>query len=246
MPNDVLRQAMRAAKLTERDLAHQCGVDAKTVGRWLTDEARVPHAKHRWAAAEAVGMEEHMLWPDALRHAIKTGPDREVIAVYPYRSQCPKSVWRNLITNAKRDILLGGYTNYFFWFEQSNFGTVLRRKAAGGCRVRFLMGDPGSEVTRRREDAEAVPLTVGTRIQITLDELRKIGPVPGLQVRYGDEHIAMSVFMFDDEMLMTQHLANLVGHDSPMLHLRRMQPDGLFDRFRYHVEELWSRAREDA
>ncbi|WP_211264383.1 hypothetical protein [Streptosporangium amethystogenes] len=45
----------------------------------------------------------------------------------------------------------------------------------------------------------------------------------------------MSVFRFDSEMLVTPHLAKLVGHDSPMMHLRRYQDDGLFDRFGYHA-----------
>jgi hypothetical protein len=35
MPNEALRAAMAAAMVTERDLAETCGVDEKTVGRWL-------------------------------------------------------------------------------------------------------------------------------------------------------------------------------------------------------------------
>jgi hypothetical protein len=187
--------------------------------------------------------EESVLWPDAVRHAIKTGPDREIVAVYPFRSACPKSVWRQLITSSARELTFAGYTNYFLWLEQPNLRTVLRRKADGGCRVRFLVGDPDSEVTRHREEVEGVPLTVGARIRITLDELGKLHDVPNIATRLGDEHIAMSVFVFDHEMLVTPHLANLVGHDSPMLHLRRHQDDGLFDRFSYHVNALWDRGR---
>jgi hypothetical protein len=52
------------------------------------------------------------------------------------------------------------------------------------------------------------------------------------------------VFRFDDQMLVTPHLvSNLVGHDSPMLHPRRMQDDGLFDRFAAHVDALWAPGR---
>ncbi|MFI0410414.1 XRE family transcriptional regulator [Actinomadura sp. 3N508] len=184
-----------------------------------------------------------MLWPDAIRKNVKTGPDREIAAVYPYRSACPKSVWRRLIGAATKDLTFAGYTNYFLWLEIPNLRTVLRRKAESGCHVRFLVGDPDSEVTRRREQLEAVPLTVGTRIKITLDELSKIADVPGVEARHGDDHIAMSVFIFDDEMLVTPHLAHLVGHDSPMLHLKRHQDDGLYDRFAYHVTELWNTGR---
>ncbi|MDL4773766.1 MULTISPECIES: XRE family transcriptional regulator [Thermomonosporaceae] len=184
-----------------------------------------------------------MLWPDAIRKNVKTGPDREVIAVYPYRSACPKSVWRRLISGAHKELTFAGYTNYFLWLEIPNLRAALRRKAERGCSVRFLVGDPESEVTRHREELESVPLTVSTRIRITLDELSKIAATSGIDARYGDDHVAMSVFVFDDEMLVTPHLANLVGHDSPMLHLRRCQEDGLFDRFAFHVAELWNGGR---
>jgi hypothetical protein len=120
---------------------------------------------------------------------------------------------------------------------------VLRRKAEAGCRIRFLLGDPDSEVTCPREQVEGVPLTVGTRIRITLAELERLQGVEGLEARYGDDHIGLSVFVFDDQMLVTPHLAKLVGHDSPMLHVRRLREEGLFDRFYGHVEELWGDSR---
>ncbi|WP_285775205.1 hypothetical protein [Microtetraspora sp. NBRC 13810] len=184
------------------------------------------------------------LWPDSIRANIKTGPDREVQAVYPHRSACPKSVWRRLIGAAKNNIIFGGYTNYFLWLEHPNLARALKQKAQKGCTIRFLLGDPDSEVTRRREEIEDVPLTVSTRIRITLAELDQLKDVPGIQVRFGEEHIAMSVFQFDDEMLVTPHLAKLVGHDSPLLHLHRLQDDGLYDRFAYHINELWADGRD--
>jgi transcriptional regulator with XRE-family HTH domain len=243
MPNQALSAAMTAARITDRDLAEACGVDVKTVGRWLAQDEWVPHPRHRYAAAQALGADPDMLWPDGIRKSIKTRPDREIVAVYPRRSDCPKSVWRSLISAASSDITMAGYTNYFLWLELPNLRSVLRRKAENGCRVRFLIGDPDSETTRHREAVEDVPLTVSTRIRITLDELAKLGAVPGVEARYSDEHIAMSVFMFDNEMLITTHLAHLVGHDSPMLHIRREQDGGLYDRYAYHVAELWRSGR---
>jgi hypothetical protein len=243
MPNDALRAAMAAAMLTERDLAELCEVDVKTVGRWLAQDDRIPHPRHRYAAAEALGVDQEMLWPDGIRRNIKTGPDREIVAAYPRRSDCPKSVWRSLIAEATREITLAGYTNYFLWLELPNLRNALRRKADSGCRIRFLIGDPDSDTTRRREALEDVPLTVSTRIRITLDELAKLGVAEGVDVRYSDEHIAMSVFVFDEEMLISTHLAHLVGHDSPLFHLQRCQDGGLYDRYSYHVSELWKSGR---
>ncbi|QXJ19530.1 helix-turn-helix transcriptional regulator [Actinomadura graeca] len=243
MANDALRQALNDARLTEQELADACQVDVKTVARWIVDEGRTPHLRHRWDASRALGVDEAVLWPDAIRKNVKTGPDREVVAVYPHRSACPKSVWRRLIDDASKNLIFAGYTNYFLWLEIPNLRGILRRKAQNGSRVRFLIGDPESDVTRRRETLESVPLTVGTRIKITLDELSKVADVPGIEARYGDDHIAMSVFIFDDQMLVTPHLAYLVGHDSPMLHVQRCQEEGLFDRFACHVNELWNNGR---
>jgi hypothetical protein len=181
-----------------------------------------------------------MLWPK-IRGAA-SGPDREIVATYPYRNACPPTVWSRLLDGAKQTIVYAGYTNYFIWQEQPRMPERLAAKAASGCVVRFLVGDPESEVTRRREQIEAVPLTVSTRIQITLDALSRIEG-DGVEARLSDGHIALSVFRFDDEMLVTPHLANLLGHDSPLLHLRRRGANGLFDRFAEHVEVLWSEAR---
>ncbi|MFG2006642.1 helix-turn-helix domain-containing protein [Spirillospora sp. NPDC048911] len=119
---------MADAQLTQTQLAERCGVDAKTVARWITNDGRLPHPGHRWAAAEALGVDESMLWPDGIRRNVKTGPDREIVATYPYRSACPKSVWRNLITDASENLIFAGFTNYFLWLELSNLGAVLRRK----------------------------------------------------------------------------------------------------------------------
>ncbi|MFJ6483957.1 DUF5919 domain-containing protein [Streptomyces sp. NPDC091682] len=242
--NHALRRAMASAKMTEKQLAEACGVDAKTIGRWITEPNRVPHARHRWAACEALGEEEKVLWPNAIRSALATGPDREIVQVFPYRSAAPSSLWRSLVTKAQRELVFAGYTNYFLWLEQANLAGALRRKAQSGCRVRFLIGDPTSPVTAAREAEEGVPLTLSTRIAVTLAELEKLRDVTGIEGRFETGHVNLSVFRFDDEMIVTPILARRVGHDSPMMHLRRTQADGMFDRFSAHVEELWTRGRD--
>ncbi len=243
MANDALRQALANAKMTDGDLARRVGVSEKTVSRWLLNESRTPHARHRWATCEALEADEALLWPEAFRAALKTGPDREIVAAYPYRSACPAALWRKLITAATSEITFAGYTSYFLWIEQANLRGALRRKAETGCRIRFLLGDPDSDVTRRREQLEDVPLTITTRIQVTLAELEQLRDVEGIETRFSDRHIAMSVFVFDADMIVTTHLANLVGHDSPTFHLHRYQDDGIYDRYAMHVRELWAGAR---
>ncbi|WP_371515320.1 DUF5919 domain-containing protein [Kitasatospora sp. NBC_01300] len=187
-----------------------------------------------------------MIWPNTVRANVKTGHDREVFAVYPYRSACPQAVWAQLIAEARSDVFLAGYTNYFVWLEQPALLQTLRRKAESGCRVRFLLGDPDSDTTRQREQVEDVALTVSTRIRVTLENLAKLSGTEGFEARFsapddGPNHVGLSVFRFDEHALVTPHLARAVGHDSPLMHLRRSGENGMFDRFAEHVEELWSR-----
>ncbi|MFF7407823.1 hypothetical protein [Streptomyces lydicus] len=174
---------------------------------------------------------------------MKTGHDREIIAAYPFRSAAPTSLWASLIDGASQTLVFAGYTNYFLWQQHPRLGARLAAKAEHGTRVRFLVGDPDSEVTTKREEVEGVPLTVSTRIKITLDALSKMGPHDGVEARFSDQHIALSVFMFDDQMLVTPHIASLLGDESPMLHLRRLEDDGLYDRFASHVAALWEGGR---
>ncbi|MEV7287384.1 XRE family transcriptional regulator [Streptomyces sp. NPDC093252] len=186
--------------------------------------------------------------PRVARDRIKTGADREILQTYPYRSAAPSSLWGELADRATRDIFLAGYTNYFFFTSVPAFPETLRRKVASGVRVRFLVGDPEGEVTRQREAVEDTALSVSTRIRITLEHLQRLGTSEGLELRHSAaedavNHVSLSVFRFDDDLLVTPHLARLVGHDSPLLHLRPHGDGGMADRFREHAEELWSRAR---
>ncbi|WP_323180656.1 XRE family transcriptional regulator [Streptomyces atratus] len=237
---------MADAKLSPRKLAARIGVAPKTVERWLADAELVPHARNRVDACRALKVDEEMIWPKAVQERVKTGHDRELVHAYPYRSACPSTVWGELIEGATTDIFLAGYTNYFVWLEQPAFVDTLRRKISEGCRVRFLLGDPDGEVTRQREAIEDVALSVATRIRISLEHLGRLGPPEGLETRFSSaedavNHVSLSVFRFDHDALVTPHLARLVGHDSPLLHLRRQGDSGMFDRFAEHAEELWNR-----
>lgn len=238
---------MESAGLSPRQLALRVGVSGKTVERWITNDELIPHARNREDACKALGVDEEMLWPKAVKERIKTGGDREILHSYPYRSACPSNVWGELTEQATSELFFAGYTNYFLWTQVPDFPGLLRRKKQEGCRIRFLLGDPNGEVTRQRETIEDVALTVSTRIRITLENLERLGDLEGIEARFSSpedavNHVSLSVFRFDSEALVTPHLARLVGHDSPLLHLRRIGDGGMFSRFAEHAEELWERA----
>lgn len=64
--NDALRAALNETGYTTEALAERVGVDPKTVGRWLS-KGRIPHARHRVAAAGVLGRNVAEIWPDAAR-----------------------------------------------------------------------------------------------------------------------------------------------------------------------------------
>jgi transcriptional regulator with XRE-family HTH domain len=173
--------------------------------------------------------------------------DREILEVFPRRSNVPRELWDKLVTGAKSEITLGGYTNYFFWTELPGFSETIRKKSSDGVRVRILVGDPEGEVTRRREQIENAPLTLGTRVRITLDELSKLGPDPRIEVRFSDAnaeaHVSRSIFRFDREALVCEHIADRLGHGSLTFYLRRMHDGGPFDQYTAHLEHLWDGGR---
>ncbi|MGW2628262.1 XRE family transcriptional regulator [Streptomyces chattanoogensis] len=237
---------METAGLSPRKLALRVGVSGKTVERWIADEELIPHATNREDASKALGVEAEMLWPKAVRERLRGGGGREIVESYAYRSACPSSVWAELITGASDELFFGGFTSYFLWTQVPAFPETLRRKAERGCRIRFLLGDPAGDVARQREEIEDVSLTVSTRINTTLEQLARLGRVDGLEARFSApadamNHVSLSVFRFDDEALVTPHLATAVGHDSPLMHLRRLGDRGVFSRFVAHCDELWER-----
>jgi transcriptional regulator with XRE-family HTH domain len=238
---------MTAKGVKIADLARVTGKSHATVERWLANAGRVPHPRTRDEVSRYLGVSEAVLWPSKTS-VIKTGSDREILSTYPYRSACPTGVWAQLIGGAKKDVLLAGYTNYFLFTQLTAFPRTLRDLSDRGVRVRFLMGDPEGAVTRQREEIEDTAFTVSARIRITLEQLAKIGALEGLEARFSApedamNHVSLSVFRMDNDALVTPHLARLVGHDSPMMHLRRRGEGGMFDRFAEHAEELWERGR---
>jgi hypothetical protein len=55
-----------------------------------------------------------------------------------------------------------------------------------------------------------------------------------------------SLFRFDDEMFVTPHLYATTGYRAPLLHLRRLGNDGIFDSFAGHFEAMWASAKPAA
>lgn len=241
MPNDTLRRALSEARLSERELAERIGADPKTVGRWVQDESRMPHPRHRWAVADVLGVDELALWPAAARAALKVGPDREVAAVYPSHSAVPAQVWSHLVTGAKRDIVFADTVSYWYWYVVPDLNRILREKAEAGVRIRVLVGIPDDPVIRADEEATDVPMTLSSRIEQTLRLLAPLRDV--IELRRTNDGFGRSVYRGDDDAVAHWWLHGQLGINFPAMHLRRRMDNGLFDQIAVrHVEALWESA----
>jgi transcriptional regulator with XRE-family HTH domain len=237
--NERLRRALDRACLTIEDLARVAEVDPKTVQRWLA--GRVPHPRHRWRLAEELNEHEEFLWPEARRrqrHAETAAA--ELVAAYPYRVDVEPGRWWDLITSAEHQIDLLGYTLYFLPHQHPQFVEVLHEKCSSGTRARVAVADPWSDNVRRRDEEEHEAITLVARIQSSLQAFRPLLDCPGAALHFQDAALYNSIFRFDDQMFVTPHLYGIPGRQAPLLHLRRLTPNGLFSRFAAHFEAIWA------
>jgi len=242
MTNERLRVALDSAGLTIEAAARATGVDPKTVQRWLT--GRIPHPRHRWAIAARVEEDEEFLWPDARRSGPSNdGATAEIVAAYAYRSDLDTRRWWDLLVRAERQIDLLGYTLYFLPQQHPNLADLLGEKAKKGCRIRIGLADPSSPNVQARDEEEHHAITLVARIQSTLEWLEPVLQFNEIDARFQDAPLYSSIFRFDDQMLVTPHLFATPGHSAPLLHLRRLGPNGLFSRFAAHFEGIWADTR---
>lgn len=242
MANERLRLAFARAGMTTEAAAEVAGVDPKTVQRWLA--GRIPHPRHRWAIAAEVNEEEDFLWPAARRSGPSNdGVTAEIIGAYAHRSELDQRRWWDLFLRAEQQIDLLGYTLYFLPQQHPGLARLLAEKAKHGCQIRICLGDPDSPHVRARDEEEHQAITLVARIQSTLDWLEPVLPLDAVDVRFQNAPLYNSIFRFDDQMLVTPHLFATPGHSAPMLHLKRLGPNGLFARFVEHFESIWADSR---
>ena len=154
MANERLRAALLEKGMTLADLAYELEVNTKTVERWVN--GRLPYRKYRYQVASRLGLDEVYLWPDALpRDQVTKASASEILAVYPHRSEVPRDVWRRHFEGAEEEIGVLVYAGLFLAEDRGLLGAI-RKKAAAGVRVRFLLGDPDDAHVLERGIEEGV------------------------------------------------------------------------------------------
>jgi hypothetical protein len=106
------------------------------------------------------------------------------------------------------------------------------------------VADPESRYVADRDLEENIGLVLGARIQTTLKYFGPLSAEGAIILRFQDVPLYNSVFRFDDQMIVTPHLHATQGSEAPALHLKRLGPDGMFERFAHHFESIWETTTE--
>jgi transcriptional regulator with XRE-family HTH domain len=237
MANERLRKALLQANLTEAQLGELVGVDPKTVQRWIGTH-RTPHRRTAVQVAGHLQVEVGVLWP-SLGGSQEDGPNREVIAFYPHRASVPKRLWLDLLRDASSEIALLAYASLFLPEENPGAVDIIRRKAASGVRVRVLLGDPDSPEAALRGREERLYDAIPARIRMALAYYEPLVDAQGVEFHLHRTTLYNSIFMFDDQMLVNQHIFGAYGYLAPILHLRREPACDLFDTYQRSLERVW-------
>jgi transcriptional regulator with XRE-family HTH domain len=239
--NERLRDAILAGGLTFEQVAEKVGVDPKTVERWTTQNVRMPYARHRRTLASLLGQAESWLWPSAVppeRQA--TIAASEIVSVYPHRNTIPSDLWDRLLhaTADRIDVLVHAG---LFLVERPDFIRTLAEKAGAGVTVRIAFGDPDSDaVTLRSEEERLGEGVLAARIRYGLVPYTPLLGTPGIEFRYHDTTLYNSIFRFDDEMIVNNHVFGVPGAHAPSLHLRKLGAGDLFSTYAKSFTDVWA------
>lgn len=237
MANERLRLAIFSSRLEIDDLAHQMGVDRKTVERWIS--GRLPYKRHRYDLASLLGADPAYLWPV---NSVDQASDlalAEVVALYPVRSTVSTEVWLRLFEQARAQIDVLVYAG--FWLsEDPAIRRLLIRKAKTDVHVRILLGDPDSPQVQQRGLDEGIGSAIGAKIANTIHNYRDLLNAPNTEFRQHKTVLYNSIYRADDEMLVNTHLYGLAAHMTPLLHLRKIPGAELFSGYADSLERVWA------
>ncbi|MEV8322124.1 helix-turn-helix transcriptional regulator [Kitasatospora sp. NPDC056731] len=241
MANERLRSALVIRGVTEKELAEHCGVDAKTVERWILKN-REPYRRHRQAAAAKLQIDEDYLWPDAKSETQRLDEaDAEIVHVYPHRSSVPPDLWLQFAERATIEIGVLVHAGVHL-AENPRWHRMLAERARSGVRVRMLLGDPDSPEIARRGDEEEIGAGVAYKVREVMKLYRPLYGTPGIEFRAHRSTLHNSLYRFDDEMLVNTQIYGVSAPLTPVLHLRRVAGAQLALTYQHSFEKVWASA----
>ncbi|MEV6986825.1 XRE family transcriptional regulator [Sphaerisporangium sp. NPDC051017] len=241
MANERLRAALLERGVSIGDLAVATSVDPKTVERWIT-QARRPYRKHRYVIATFLQVDEAYLWPDALTpEQVTAAGESEIVHVYPHRWAVPRDIWGRLFTESQREIGILVYSGMFL-ADDPGMVKLLGDKAAGGVRVRILLGDPHSPQVAQRGADEGIGEAMAAKTRNALVLYRPIRDIAGVEIRLHGTILYNSIYRADDQVLVNPHVYGQPAANAPVLHLKKVIGGDMVATYAAGFERVWEQA----
>lgn len=237
MPNERLRTTLLESDYDERSLADELGLDHKSVQRWIGRNI-TPRRATAHRAAKLLGVPASWLWPE-LESDRESASQAEIVTLYPHRSEVPRHLWLDLLTGATERIWLYAHASLFLTEDNPESTEVIRSKAESGVNVRILMADPDSPECAKRGIEERLFDGIAGRVRMALAYYAPLVGVPGVEFRLQGETLYNSIFVYDDDMLINQHVYGMYGYMAPILHLKRMSGGDFFNMYVRSFERVW-------
>jgi transcriptional regulator with XRE-family HTH domain len=230
--------------VTTEDLAAECGIDVKSVERWMSLN-RVPHRQHRWAAARLLDVDEVYLWPSTLKQGSRRrdASKSELVELYPDRASVPRETWFRLLGEARKNVDVLVHSGTFFAQVQPRIASTLSTRAKEGVCIRLCFGDPNSDAVRVRDREEGLGGTLQAKIRASLTYYRRLVDLENVEIRLHGATLYNSLFRYDDDIMVNNHVFGEPASLNPTTHLRRIDGGVLFDHYAASFDRVWEGAR---
>lgn len=162
-----------------------------------------------------------------------------VVKFYQHRADTPKALWMDLLRGAQANIDLFANASLFLPEENPEAVAIIKQKAADGVQVRIMLGDPDDPAMALRGREERLFDAIPGRIRMALAYYRPLVGVEGIEFRLHRTSLYNSIFRYDNQMLVNQHIYGAYGYIAPILHLRRMAGADLFETYIRSFDLIW-------
>lgn len=221
--------------------AHHCRILEAMFPGWTAEQLFAPYEEVKFAPArEATGAAQK---PEPSTPA--AGFPTELVAYYPHRAEVANSLWMDLLAGASKSIDLFANASLFLPEDNPDSIGILKEKAASGTRVRILLADPNDPAMDLRGREERLFEAIPARIKMALAYYRPLVDVEGVEFRTHGTALYNSIFRYDDQMLINQHVYGTYGYMAPIMHLRRSPGADLFDMYMKSFELVWQEEATD-
>jgi hypothetical protein len=124
-------------------------------------------------------------------------------------------------------------------FRAINVQLASRDHAKEGAEVRIMMADPDSEECVVRGIEERLFDAIPARVRMALSYYAPLVSSPGIDFWLQRATLYNSIFVYDEEMLINQHVYGMYGYMAPILHLRKIEGGDFFDMYIQNFERVW-------